>query len=183
MFSFLWRSDFECKWSPIEALDACSEGLARCRRRLHEATASCLAALNLRRIASSQSATARRLTVTDLFLLESPLIFSFSSQPASWGVSLVDFRVAVCHKGEVIVHLVDGKKTLVFPHSRADSDMWMDLLQRASGRKIGNFNGVTGLIGMGSFAEVRIVYGKASEDQVAIKVMKKTSATRSSCAP
>jgi calcium/calmodulin-dependent protein kinase I len=81
--------------------------------------------------------------------------------------------VAVGHKGEVIVQLFDGKKILVFPHSRADSDMWVDLLQRASGRKIGNFYGVTGLIGMGSFAEVRIGYDKASGDQVAIKVMKK----------
>jgi serine/threonine protein kinase len=73
----------------------------------------------------------------------------------------------------VIVQLFDGKKILVFPHSRADSDMWVDLLQRAATRKIGNYYGVTGLIGMGSFAEVRIGYDKASGDQVAIKVMKK----------
>lgn len=95
------------------------------------------------------------------------------SQPASWGVSLIDSRVALGHKGEVIVQLFDGKKILVFPHSRADSDIWVDLLQRAATRKIGNFYGVTGLIGMGSFAEVRIGYDKVSGDQVAIKVMKK----------
>lgn len=71
------------------------------------------------------------------------------------------------------MQLFDGKKILVFPHSRADCDIWVDLLQRAATRKIGNFYGVTGLIGMGSFAEVRIGYDKGSGDQVAIKVMKK----------
>lgn len=46
-------------------------------------------------------------------------------------------------------------------------------MQRASRRKIGNYYGVTGLVGMGSFAEVRIGFDKSSGQQVAIKVMKK----------
>lgn len=94
-------------------------------------------------------------------------------QGATWGVSLIDSRVAVGHKGEVIVQLFDGKKILLYPHSRSECDRWVDLLQRASRRKIGNFYGVTGLIGMGSFAEVRIGYDKSTTEQVAIKVMKK----------
>lgn len=112
---------------------------------------------------------------TRYFKLRDSALFNHRRKdaPASWGVSLIDSRVAVGHKGEVIVQLFDGKKILVFPHSRADSDMWVDLLQRAAARKIGNFYGVTGLIGMGSFAEVRIGYDKSSGDQVAIKVMKK----------
>lgn len=77
------------------------------------------------------------------------------------------------HKSEVIVQLFDGKKILLFPHSRSECDRWVDLLQRASRRKIGNYYGVTGLVGMGSFAEVRIGYDKSTGQQVAIKVMKK----------
>lgn len=112
---------------------------------------------------------------TRYFKLRDSALFNHRRKdtPATWGVSLIDSRVAVGHKGEVIVQLFDGKKILVFPHSRAESDRWVDLLQRASARKIGNYYGVTGLIGMGSFAEVRIGYDKASGDQVAIKVMKK----------
>lgn len=112
---------------------------------------------------------------TRYFKLRDSALFNHRRKdaPASWGVSLIDSRVAVGHKGEVIVQLFDGKKILVFPHSRSDSDVWVDLLQRAARRKIGNFYGVTGLIGMGSFAEVRIGYDKDSGDQVAIKVMKK----------
>lgn len=91
----------------------------------------------------------------------------------TWGVSLIDSRVAVGHKSEVIVQLFDGKKILLFPHTRSECDRWVDLLQRASRRKIGNFYGVTGLVGMGSFAEVRIGYDKSTGQQVAIKVMKK----------
>lgn len=94
-------------------------------------------------------------------------------QLATWGVSLIDSRVAVGHKSEVIVQLFDGKKILLFPHSRSECDRWVDLLQRAARRKIGNYYGVTGLVGMGSFAEVRIGYDKSSGEQVAIKVMKK----------
>lgn len=94
-------------------------------------------------------------------------------QLPTWGVSLIDSRVAVGHKSEVIVQLFDGKKILLFPHSRSECDRWVDLLQRASRRKIGNYYGVTGLVGMGSFAEVRIGYDKSSGQQVAIKVMKK----------
>lgn len=77
------------------------------------------------------------------------------------------------HKSEVIVQLFDGKKLFLYPHSRSDCDRWVDLLQRASRRKIGNYYGVTGLVGMGSFAEVRIGYDKSTGQQVAIKVMKK----------
>lgn len=91
----------------------------------------------------------------------------------TWGVSLIDSRVAVGHKSEVIVQLFDGKKLYLYPYSRADCDRWVDLLQRASRRKIGNYYGVTGLVGMGSFAEVRIGYDKSTGQQVAIKVMKK----------
>lgn len=81
--------------------------------------------------------------------------------------------MAVGHKSEVIVQLFDGKKISLFPHSRSDCDRWVDLLQRASRRKIGNYYGVTGLVGMGSFAEVRVGYDKSTGQQVAIKVMKK----------
>lgn len=91
----------------------------------------------------------------------------------TWGVSLIDSRVAVGHKSEVIVQLFDGKKLYLYPHTRSDCDRWVDLLQRASRRKIGNYYGVTGLVGMGSFAEVRIGYDKSTGQQVAIKVMKK----------
>lgn len=94
-------------------------------------------------------------------------------QLPTWGVSLIDSRVAVGHKSEVIVQLFDGKKLFLYPHSRSDCDRWVDLLQRASRRKIGNYYGVTGLVGMGSFAEVRIGYDKSTGQQVAIKVMKK----------
>ena len=97
----------------------------------------------------------------------------FSVQLPTWGVSLIDSRVAIGHKKEVIVQLFDGKKILLFPHSRSECDKWVDLLQRASRRKIGNYYGVTGLVGMGSFAEVRIGYDKTTGQQVAIKVMKK----------
>lgn len=86
---------------------------------------------------------------------------------------MIDSRVAVGHKSEVIVQLFDGKKLFLYPHSRSDCDRWVDLLQRASRRKIGNYYGVTGLVGMGSFAEVRIGYDKSTGQQVAIKVMKK----------
>lgn len=91
----------------------------------------------------------------------------------TWGVSLIDSRVAVGHRSEVILQLFDGTKILLFPHSRSECDRWVDLLQRASKRKIGNYYGLTGLVGMGSFAEVRIGYDKSSGQQVAIKVMKK----------
>lgn len=94
-------------------------------------------------------------------------------QLPTWGVSLIDSRVAVGHKSEVIVQLFDGKKLYLYPHSRSDCDRWVDLLQRASRRKIGNYYGVTGLVGMGSFAEVRVGYDKSTGQQVAIKVMKK----------
>eukprot|EP00180_Rhodochaete_pulchella_P004826 Plantae.Rhodophyta-Rhodochaete_pulchella.ctg992.p1 GENE.Plantae.Rhodophyta-Rhodochaete_pulchella.ctg992~~Plantae.Rhodophyta-Rhodochaete_pulchella.ctg992.p1 ORF type:complete len:426 (-),score=98.60 Plantae.Rhodophyta-Rhodochaete_pulchella.ctg992:1070-2179(-) len=50
---------------------------------------------------------------------------------------------------------------------------WAETLKKASTRKIGSFYGVTGIIGMGAFAEVRLGYDKASGDQVAIKIMKK----------
>lgn len=95
------------------------------------------------------------------------------AQLPTWGVSLIDSRVAVGHKSEVIVQLFDGKKLFLYPHTRSDCDRWVDLLQRASRRKIGNYYGVTGLVGMGSFAEVRIGYDKSTGQQVAIKVMKK----------
>jgi len=72
-----------------------------------------------------------------------------------------------------MLQLFDGKRLSLFPHSRVDCDKWADLLQRASRRKIGNFYRVTGLIGMGSFAEVRVGYDKTTGEQVAIKVMKK----------
>jgi len=87
---------------------------------------------------------------------------------------LIDSRVTLGHKGEAIMlQLFDGKRLSLFPHSRVDCDKWADLLQRASRRKIGNFYRVTGLIGMGSFAEVRVGYDKTTGEQVAIKVMKK----------
>lgn len=44
---------------------------------------------------------------------------------------------------------------------------------RLTSQKIGMFYGVTGIIGTGSFAEVRLGYNKANGDQVAIKIMKK----------
>lgn len=112
---------------------------------------------------------------TRYFRLKDSALFNHRRKEsgATWGVSLIDSRVAVGHKGEVIVQLFDGKKILLFPHSRSECDQWVNQLQKASRRKIGNFYGVTGLIGMGSFAEVRIGYDKATQEQVAIKVMKK----------
>lgn len=112
---------------------------------------------------------------TRYFKLKDSALFNHRRKDAlpTWGVSLIDSRVAVGHKSEVIVQLFDGKKILLFPHSRSECDRWVDLLQRASRRKIGNYYGVTGLVGMGSFAEVRIGYDKSSGQQVAIKVMKK----------
>ncbi|PXF42907.1 Myosin light chain kinase A [Gracilariopsis chorda] len=112
---------------------------------------------------------------TRYFKLKDSALFNHRRKDSlpTWGVSLIDSRVAVGHKGEVIVQLFDGKKILLFPHSRSECDQWVDLLQRASRRKIGNYYGVTGLVGMGSFAEVRIGYDKSTGQQVAIKVMKK----------
>lgn len=112
---------------------------------------------------------------TRYFKLKDSALFNHRRKDAlpTWGVSLIDSRVAVGHKSEVIVQLFDGKKILLFPHSRSECDRWVDLLQRASRRKIGNYYGVTGLVGMGSFAEVRIGYDKGTGQQVAIKVMKK----------
>lgn len=112
---------------------------------------------------------------TRYFRLKDSALFNHRRKDsgATWGVSLIDSRVAVGHKGEVIVQLFDGKKILLYPPSRSECDRWVDLLNRASRRKIGNYYGVTGLIGMGSFAEVRIGYDKATTEQVAIKVMKK----------
>lgn len=112
---------------------------------------------------------------TRYFKLKDSALFNHRRKDATptWGVSLIDSRVAVGHKSEVIVQLFDGKKILLFPHSRSECDRWVDLLQRASRRKIGNYYGVTGLVGMGSFAEVRIGYDKVTGQQVAIKVMKK----------
>lgn len=92
---------------------------------------------------------------------------------ATWGVSLIDSRVYVGSRGDIHVQLFDGKRVVLFPHSRNDCDRWADGLMRASRRKISNFYGVTGLIGMGSFAEVRIGFDKGNNRQVAIKVMKK----------
>lgn len=112
---------------------------------------------------------------TRYFRLKDSALFNHRRKDsgATWGVSLIDSRVAVGHKGEVIVQLFDGKKILLYPHSRSECDRWVDLLTKAARRKIGNFYGVTGLIGMGSFAEVRIGYDKSTTEQVAIKVMKK----------
>lgn len=112
---------------------------------------------------------------TRYFKLKDSALFNHRRKDAlpTWGVSLIDSRVAIGHKSEVIVQLFDGKRILLFPHSRSECDKWVDLLQRASRRKIGNYYGVTGLVGMGSFAEVRIGYDKGSGQQVAIKVMKK----------
>lgn len=112
---------------------------------------------------------------TRYFKLKDSALFNHRRKDAlpTWGVSLIDSRVAVGHKSEVIVQLFDGKRILLFPHSRSECNKWVDLLQRASRRKIGNYYGVTGLVGMGSFAEVRIGYDKSSGQQVAIKVMKK----------
>ncbi|CAN8071106.1 unnamed protein product, partial [Agarophyton chilense] len=112
---------------------------------------------------------------TRYFKLKDSALFNHRRKDSlpTWGVSLIDSRVAVGHKGEIIVQLFDGKKILLFPHSRSECDQWVDLLQRASRRKIGNYYGVTGLVGMGSFAEVRIGYDKSTGQQVAIKVMKK----------
>ena len=92
----------------------------------------------------------------------------------TWGISLLDSRVFVGARGETIhVQLFDGKRVVLFPHSRHDCERWADGLMKASRRKIGNFYGVTGLIGMGSFAEVRVGFDKGNNRKVAIKVMKK----------
>ncbi|KAK1863095.1 hypothetical protein I4F81_005658 [Pyropia yezoensis] len=113
---------------------------------------------------------------TRYFKLQDSALFNHRRKDSlpTWGISLIDSRVTLGHKGEAIMlQLFDGKKLALFPHSRVDCDKWADLLQRASRRKIGNFYRVTGLIGMGSFAEVRVGYDKTTGEQVAIKVMKK----------
>ncbi|GAB0488965.1 hypothetical protein MMPV_000180 [Pyropia vietnamensis] len=113
---------------------------------------------------------------TRYFKLQDSALFNHRRKDSlpTWGISLIDSRVTLGHKGEAIMlQLFDGKKLSLFPHSRVDCDKWADLLQRASRRKIGNFYRVTGLIGMGSFAEVRVGYDKTTGEQVAIKVMKK----------
>jgi len=102
-----------------------------------------------------------------------PSVCWLQDTPPTWGVSLIDSRVSVGSRGDVVLQLFDGKKIVVFPHTRGEADKWVEVLSRASRRKIGNYYGVTGLIGMGSFAEVRIGYDKATSEPVAIKVMKK----------
>eukprot|EP00168_Porphyra_purpurea_P009838 TRINITY_DN2409_c0_g1_i4.p1 TRINITY_DN2409_c0_g1~~TRINITY_DN2409_c0_g1_i4.p1 ORF type:complete len:380 (+),score=121.90 TRINITY_DN2409_c0_g1_i4:256-1395(+) len=112
---------------------------------------------------------------TRFFKLKDSALFNHRRKdtPPTWGVSLIDSRVSVGSRGDVVLQLFDGKKIVVFPHTRGEADKWVEVLSRASRRKIGNYYGVTGLIGMGSFAEVRIGYDKATSEPVAIKVMKK----------
>mmetsp|Transcript_11104 Transcript_11104/g.34050 ORF Transcript_11104/g.34050 Transcript_11104/m.34050 type:complete len:441 (+) Transcript_11104:474-1796(+) len=96
------------------------------------------------------------------------------NSPATWGLSVLDCRISAnSNKSEITLHVFDGKEVKLFPKNDAICEEWMKALNRASKRKIGIYYGVTGIIGTGSFAEVRLGYNKANGDQVAIKIMKK----------
>eukprot|EP00180_Rhodochaete_pulchella_P001763 Plantae.Rhodophyta-Rhodochaete_pulchella.ctg2632.p1 GENE.Plantae.Rhodophyta-Rhodochaete_pulchella.ctg2632~~Plantae.Rhodophyta-Rhodochaete_pulchella.ctg2632.p1 ORF type:complete len:481 (+),score=88.32 Plantae.Rhodophyta-Rhodochaete_pulchella.ctg2632:101-1444(+) len=97
----------------------------------------------------------------------------------TWAVSVIDCRVlASADKTALIISLYDGKVLTLYPRSREICEHWEAALNRASKRKIGTYYGVTGIIGMGAFAEVRLGYDKESGEQVAIKIMKKNKKDR-----
>eukprot|EP00183_Erythrolobus_madagascarensis_P006183 CAMPEP_0185845564 /NCGR_PEP_ID=MMETSP1354-20130828/1494_1 /TAXON_ID=708628 /ORGANISM="Erythrolobus madagascarensis, Strain CCMP3276" /LENGTH=537 /DNA_ID=CAMNT_0028545551 /DNA_START=435 /DNA_END=2048 /DNA_ORIENTATION=+ len=92
----------------------------------------------------------------------------------SWTLSVIDSRVESIEKTlEIRLILSDGKELRLLASDQEELANWCDALRRASVRKIGSHYGVTGIIGTGSFAEVRLGYDKVSGDNVAIKIMKK----------
>mmetsp|Transcript_1915 Transcript_1915/g.3453 ORF Transcript_1915/g.3453 Transcript_1915/m.3453 type:complete len:455 (-) Transcript_1915:1441-2805(-) len=94
--------------------------------------------------------------------------------PPTWAVSVIDCKVKVEEaKNCVVLNLYDGKSLVLYGKSPGQCTQWASSLKQASTRKIGSFYGVTGIIGMGAFAEVRLGFDKQSGDQVAIKIMKK----------
>ncbi|KAA8497363.1 SNF1-related protein kinase catalytic subunit alpha KIN10 [Porphyridium purpureum] len=95
--------------------------------------------------------------------------------PPSWTVSLIDARVKHVEDGstDFVIVLGDNKELRLVANNEVEKMMWVDAVSRASVRKIGAHYGVTGIIGTGSFAEVRLGYDKVSGDHVAIKIMKK----------
>jgi len=97
----------------------------------------------------------------------------------TWAVSVIDCRVlASADKTTLMISLYDGKVLTLYPRSREICEHWEVALLKASKRKIGTYYGVTGIIGMGAFAEVRLGYDKETGEQVAIKIMKKNKKDR-----